>query len=143
MAGINIPKVRGKMGEKRMSLTSLANQLGVTRTTLNHYMEEPGKMPYGVVAKMANILCDTMEDATAFFSTIDFRDTKVERKCGRGGNMNAKIQISGLDELDCLMNEVTSKSENLVRTIHTLERLVGRLELTITKPEGEDSPADE
>lgn len=67
MANINIPKVRGKMGEKRMSLTSLANQLGVTRSTLTHYMEEPGKMPYGVVAKMANILCDNTEEATAIF----------------------------------------------------------------------------
>lgn len=57
--------------------------------------------------------------------------------------MNAKIKIAGLDELDCLINEVINKSEDLVRTIHALERLAGRLELTITKPESEGSPADE
>lgn len=67
MASINVPKVRGKMGEKQLSMTALANQLGITRITLTHYLREPGKMPYRVVAKMADILCDNKEEATAFF----------------------------------------------------------------------------
>lgn len=73
MVKVNVPKVRGKMGEKRITITALARQLGVTRSTLSHYLEEPGKMPYGVVSNMARLLCDSKEEASAIFFDSNLR----------------------------------------------------------------------
>lgn len=73
MVHVNVPKVRGKMAEKNMTLTSLAHELWVGRGTLSHYLEEPGKMPYGVVSNMARLLCDGADEATAIFFGTDLR----------------------------------------------------------------------
>ncbi len=67
MVRVNIPKVRGKMAEKGYSITSLANMLKISRGTLTSYFSAPEKMPYNVVASLADILCDTAEEATAIF----------------------------------------------------------------------------
>ena len=73
MVLVNVPKVRGKMAEKGYTITSLAKFLGVSRNTLSFYLENPNKMPYGVVAKMAETLCDTAKDATDIFFATDLR----------------------------------------------------------------------
>lgn len=78
MVHINIPKVRGKMGERGLTITALANQLGIDRNTLSHYLNEPGKTPYNVVSGMAAILCETSEEAAAIFFDPDLRITKVK-----------------------------------------------------------------
>lgn len=67
MVFVDVPKVRGKMAEKGYTITSLSQVLGISRNTLTTYLETPSKMPYGVVSKMAEILCDTSSDATTIF----------------------------------------------------------------------------
>ncbi len=78
MVCVNIPKVRGKMGEKGLTISALSNKLGIDRNTLSHYLNEPGKMPYSIVANMAAILCDTSEEASNIFFDPDLRIAKVE-----------------------------------------------------------------
>ena len=67
MVRVNVPKVRGKMAEKGYSITSLANMLKISRGTLASYFSMPEKIPYRIVARLADILCDTMEEATSIF----------------------------------------------------------------------------
>lgn len=73
MAFVNVPKVRGKMAEKGYTITSLSELLGINRNTLAIYLEAPEKMPYGVVSKMAEILCDNSGDAASIFFAKDLR----------------------------------------------------------------------
>lgn len=64
---IDIPKVRGKMAEHGYTITSLAKKLGVNRNTLSFYLEKPEKTPYNIVASMAEILCNSAEEASSIF----------------------------------------------------------------------------
>lgn len=73
MAYINVPKVRGKMAEKGFSITSLAKSLEISRNTLSTYLEEPNKIPYSTVAKMADLLCSSPDEAAAIFFATDLR----------------------------------------------------------------------
>lgn len=73
MAFVDVPKVRGKMAEKGYTITSLSDCLGINRNTLSLYLENPDKMPYGVVSKMAEILCDTPKDAAGIFFATNLR----------------------------------------------------------------------
>lgn len=64
---VNVPKVRGKMAECGYTITSLAKKLGISRNTLSFYLKEPEKIPYNIVAAMAEILCDSPEEAGSIF----------------------------------------------------------------------------
>lgn len=77
MLYIDVPRVRGKMAEKGYTLTSLSEKLGINRNTLATYLDNPRKTPYGVVAGMAAILCDTADEAASIFFAKDLRDAKV------------------------------------------------------------------
>lgn len=75
MVHVDVPKIRGKMAEKGLNITSLSEMLGINRNTLSSYLDAPGKMPYDVVSKMASILCDSAEDAVSIFFARDLRKT--------------------------------------------------------------------
>lgn len=75
MVHIDVPKIRGKMAERGFTITSMAERLGINRNTLTSYLEAPGKMPYEIVVKMADALCDTASEATTIFFAIDLRGT--------------------------------------------------------------------
>lgn len=77
MFNVDIPRVRGKMAERGFTISSLAKALFISRNTLSSYLENPKKMPYGIVSGMANLLCTSEEEATAIFFAQDFRGTKV------------------------------------------------------------------
>ena len=72
---IDVPKVRGKMAERGFTITSLSNFLGISRSTLANYLENPGKTPYNVLSEMAIALCDTADEAAAIFFAADLRNT--------------------------------------------------------------------
>lgn len=74
MACVNIPRVKGKMAERGFTITSLSEKLGVDRNTLSSYLKNPQKMPYEVVSKMAELLCDTDEEASSIFFATDLRN---------------------------------------------------------------------
>lgn len=74
---VNVQKLRGKMAEKSITMTALAEMLGINRNTLASYFEKPEKIPYAVIANMAQILCDTTTEASTIFFAADLRDTKV------------------------------------------------------------------
>lgn len=78
MIYVDIPKVRGKMAERGFTITSLAKELGINRNTLSDYIEDPKKMPYTIISAMANMLCNTHEEAASIFFAEDLRATKVE-----------------------------------------------------------------
>ena len=77
MISINVPRVRGKMAEKEYTLTSLSNKLGISRTTLKNYLNNPEKMPYGIVDDLAEILCDSADEANHIFFTVNLRETQT------------------------------------------------------------------
>jgi predicted transcriptional regulator len=75
MVFVDVPKLRGKMAERGYSITSISEDIGVNRNTMSSYLENPEKMPYSVVAKLADILCDTRSEAAGIFLADNFRDT--------------------------------------------------------------------
>ncbi len=64
---VDIPRVKGKMAEKGYNITSLAKELGITRGTLSNYLEDPSKIPYLIISKLAILLCDSSEEARSIF----------------------------------------------------------------------------
>lgn len=75
MARVDVPKVRGKMAEKGFTIGSLSEKLEVDRNTLSSYLKSPEKMPYAIVSRMADLLCDTPEEAKSIFFATDLRST--------------------------------------------------------------------
>jgi|GEM_PF-1397943 len=74
MCYINIPKVRGKMVERGYTVSALSKKLDICRNTLYTYLGNPEKMPYEIVAQMADLLCDTPEEAASiFFASDDYK----------------------------------------------------------------------
>lgn len=60
---MDVPKIKGKMGEKGYNTTTLAKALGISRNTLSSYLAEPDKFPYDILEKLAVILFDNVEEA--------------------------------------------------------------------------------
>lgn len=81
MVHVDVSKIRGKMAEHGLTITSLSNMLGIDRNTLTNYFENPGKMPYRILADMAGILCSTKDEAAAIFLAKDLRKTKEQEMC--------------------------------------------------------------
>lgn len=75
MLTVDVPRVRGKMAEKGYNITSLSGRLRINRNTLSTYLENPDKMPYGIVSELAGILCDTPEEAKTIFFAHNLRKT--------------------------------------------------------------------
>lgn len=75
MARVDIPKVRGKMAEKGYTIGSLAEKLEVDRNTMSGYLKNPDKMPYAIVSRMSDLLCDNSEEASSIFFVCDLRET--------------------------------------------------------------------
>ena len=73
MVHIDVPRVRGKMAERGYTITSLAKKLKIARATLSNYLDDPNKMPYLIIAAMADILCDSTEEAKNIFFAQDLR----------------------------------------------------------------------
>lgn len=67
MHTVNVPKVRGKMAELGYNNTSFAKALNISRNTLAHYMDDPESIPYGVLHRMADILCDNRTEVMQIF----------------------------------------------------------------------------
>lgn len=79
MYRVNVPKIRGKMGEKGYTIASLAQGIMVNRNTLAAYLEHPEKIPLGKLLMMADLLCDTPCEAALIFFDQDLRRTKDSR----------------------------------------------------------------
>ena len=75
MVFVDVPKLRGKMAERGYNITSISEDIGVNRNTMSSYLEIPENMPYSVVAKLADILCDTRSEAAGIFFADNFRET--------------------------------------------------------------------
>ncbi len=73
---VNVPKIRGKMGEKGYTITSLAVKIGVSRNTLAGYLENPNSIPYCKLAKMAELLCDNSIESAHIFFAPNLRNAK-------------------------------------------------------------------
>lgn len=70
---MDIQKLRGKMAEKNYNLTSFAQALNISRNTLASYFLQPGKIPYEIIKKMAELLCDNTDEAMHIFFADYFR----------------------------------------------------------------------
>lgn len=73
MIRVDVPKLRGKMAEKGFTITSISDEIRVNRNTFSGYLERPEKMPYSVIAALAELLCDSYEEACKIFFAQDFR----------------------------------------------------------------------
>lgn len=74
MVHIDVPRVRGKMAEHNYNITSLAKVLEIDRNTLASYLNRPQKMPYDILSRMAEILCDTPGEAESIFFAHNLRN---------------------------------------------------------------------
>lgn len=74
---VNVPKIKGKMAEKGYTISSMADSLNVNRNTLSAYLEGPARFPYSAISKMAELLCDTPEEAKEIFFAQEL--TQYER----------------------------------------------------------------
>lgn len=69
MYTVDVPKVKGKMGEKGYNISSLSRKINVNRNTLTNYFNNPGAIPYEKLSAMASLLCDdSAECAKIFFA---------------------------------------------------------------------------
>lgn len=75
MVSIDVAKVKGKMGERGYTITSLSKRLGINRNTLSAYFDNPQKTPYHVLSSMAELLCDNAEEAKSIFFASNLRKT--------------------------------------------------------------------
>lgn len=78
MYSVDTPKIRGKMSERGYTITSLAKQIGINRNTLSSYLEAPENIPYGKLSIMAELLCDTPDEASSIFFNPNLCNTKVK-----------------------------------------------------------------
>ena len=76
---VEVNKLRGKMAEKGYKLDGFAKELGITRNTLSVYMKQPGRIPMRTVSRMAELLCDSSDEARAIFLAHDLRETQERR----------------------------------------------------------------
>lgn len=64
---INVQKLRGKIAENGYNITTLSEKLGLSRSTFTSYLANPRKMPLGIAAELADMLCDDKTEATTIF----------------------------------------------------------------------------
>ena len=76
---VNVPKIRGKMGEKGYTITSLAAKIGVNRNTLAGYLENPTNIPYCKLAMLAEALCDDPIESAHIFLLLTYAKRKFPR----------------------------------------------------------------
>lgn len=76
MFSINVKRVRGKMAEAGYTISSMADRCGVNRNTFTNYLRNPDKIPFGIVAKMASLLCESHAEAQRIFFTEKLSQTK-------------------------------------------------------------------
>ena len=67
MFTVNVDKLIGKIHERGFNKSSFSKELGIDRNTLSAYLNNPKKIPYDVIDKMASILCVTEDEASAIF----------------------------------------------------------------------------
>lgn len=79
MICIDVSRVKGKIAENNLNLTVLSKKLGISRNTLSLYLKYPSKIPYKIMAEMAEILCVSKEEAASIFFANNLRLTKVNR----------------------------------------------------------------
>lgn len=73
MIKVDVPKLRGKMAEKGYTITSISEEIRVSRNTFSSYLEHPEKMPYNVIVLLAELLCDNYDEAITIFFAHDLR----------------------------------------------------------------------
>lgn len=71
MYTVDLPKLRGKMGEKGYNITSLSRKVGVNRNTLSNYFANPATIPYGKIAALAETLCDNRQECVDIFFAVE------------------------------------------------------------------------
>ena len=67
MYKVDVPKVRGKMAERGITMTQLSETLDISRNTLSGYFSTPTRIPYHTLSKMAEVLCDDQGEAAKIF----------------------------------------------------------------------------
>lgn len=77
---VNANKLRGKIAEKGYTISSLARDMNVARNTMSMYIKDPRAMQLGQIIRLAELLCESSEEARAIFLAQDLRETQ------EGGN---------------------------------------------------------
>ena len=67
MFEVNIPKLKGKISECGYNNSTFSKACDIDRNTLASYMKHPEKIPYHVLNVMADMLCETVEEAVGIF----------------------------------------------------------------------------
>lgn len=68
---VNVPRIRGKMAEKQITKSKMADLLGISRQTLGKYLRKPEDMPVMKCYEMGEILCDNKEEfGEIFFAEV-------------------------------------------------------------------------
>ena len=67
MFHVDVDKLLGKITERRFTLSSLSDQIGVSRNTLSSYIKNPEKIPYDTINKIVAVLNLNQEESVAIF----------------------------------------------------------------------------
>ncbi len=67
MFEVNIPKLKGKISERGYNNSTFSQACNIDRNTLTAYMKRPDKIPYHILNLMADVLCETVEEAMNIF----------------------------------------------------------------------------
>lgn len=64
---IDVRAIKGKQGQLGISNIMLAKSIGIDRNTLANYYKKPEKMPFGIIAALAEKLEMNNEEARHIF----------------------------------------------------------------------------
>ncbi len=68
MFHVDVDKLLGKIKERRFTIKSLSDAIGISRNTLSEYIKNPEKLPYDVINKIVSVLhLDCEESMSIFF----------------------------------------------------------------------------
>ena len=67
MLHVDVDKLLGKIKERRFTIKSLSDEIGVSRNTLSEYIKKPEKIPYDIINKIVSALHLNYEESVSIF----------------------------------------------------------------------------
>lgn len=67
MFHVDVNKLLGKITERRFTISSLSDEIGISRNTLSSYLKNPDKFPYDIIVKISGALNLDAEESVAIF----------------------------------------------------------------------------
>ena len=70
MFHVDVDKLLGKIKERRFTISSLSEKIGVNRNTLSSYIKNPESFPYEIINRIVIALNLNAEEANTIFFAL-------------------------------------------------------------------------